>query len=433
MAPTASPEPPLPVPSPTLQATAEPRPAASPTLAATVAEPSPTPLPESPTLVPTLRPLPSPTTRPTTAPTPEPTLEPPTPEPTPEATWVRTIRPTAFRAGPDQNAREFTTAPPESYAQVVERRDGFLLVDYPGDAEGRQPGLAWVKEADVAEISAPSTWRQTRAAVTLWAGPEPGAAAIGAAPAGSFFLDRRVSQDGRRLVAFPGDGAWLPPELVWVDEAALRPAPGPPRQGIPWSFPTVAERREVRMQIPYRSQLDGSVSEGANCGPASIGMVLAAFGQEVDTATLRARAEEYLGLRSPWTGFFVQNLASVVEEFGLRTERLWAGPPFLAPLPAIALRQAFHRWTADEVRQALREGKPVIPQVKFDRLPGRRDARFDGDHYVVLTGLLDEDHVLYHDALDKDGTGFDRVMSMSELLAAWRASDYPLAGFAVSR
>jgi hypothetical protein len=67
-------------------------------------------------------------------------------------------------------------------------------------------------------------------------------------------------------------------------------------------------------------------------------------------------------------------------------------------------------------------------------LPGREGAFYFGDHYIVVTGTLD-DGFLYNDPIDHDGPGWDRVISGERLATAMNTSDqrYARAAFSVSR
>jgi hypothetical protein len=51
-----------------------------------------------------------------------------------------------------------------------------------------------------------------------------------------------------------------------------------------------------------------------------------------------------------------------------------------------------------------------------------------------VTGLVGE-NFLYHDPVDSDGVGYDRIMTTAELARAMQATDrrYTQAGFALTR
>ena len=88
----------------------------------------------------------------------------------------------------------------------------------------------------------------------------------------------------------------------------------------------------------------------------------------------------------------------------------------------------------DDIRAHVRQGQPVIVQVRYRSLPGRGGVYYFGDHYILVTGVVG-DGFLYNDPIDYDGAGWDRVMSGERLARAMDTSDrrYAQAGFAVSQ
>ena len=74
------------------------------------------------------------------------------------ADWLRTVHDSALWSGPSDPAVEFTTLPVGSFLLPRGGSDsGRLLVYYPGDSAGRQPGPAWIAAQDVAP-SGPPPW-----------------------------------------------------------------------------------------------------------------------------------------------------------------------------------------------------------------------------------------------------------------------------------
>src|SRR5262245_59394380 len=67
--------------------------------------------------------------------------------------------------------------------------------------------------------------------------------------------------------------------------------------------------------VPYRSQLDGNPWELSDCGPASLAMVLGAFGKTVPTMEVRGVVND---LQGTWgdtdAGTFIENLAIVAQK-----------------------------------------------------------------------------------------------------------------------
>jgi hypothetical protein len=92
------------------------------------------------------------------------------------------------------------------------------------------------------------------------------------------------------------------------------------------------------------------------------------------------------------------------------------------------------RWSLDDIREQIGLGRPVVVQVRYRSLPGRGNAYYFGDHYLLVTGVV-EGGFLYNDPLNSDGLGWDRVMSADRLKTAMDASDrrYAYAAFAVGR
>jgi uncharacterized protein YvpB len=150
-------------------------------------------------------------------------------------------------------------------------------------------------------------------------------------------------------------------------------------------------------------------------------MAMAAFGVSVPAPRLRAEALDAQRMWGNGTGTLMTALAAVVEGHGLKTH---------------GLRDAagnIDTWSLDDLRGQLRQRRPVVVQVRYRALPGREATRYYGDHYIVITGILD-DGFLYNDPIDFDGAGWDRVISGERLRQAMDATDtrYRYAGFSVS-
>jgi hypothetical protein len=136
---------------------------------------------------------------------------------------------------------------------------------------------------------------------------------------------------------------------------------------------------------PYRSQLDDSIYARSDCGPAVLGMVLAAYGIDEDTLELRQLTHTYQGT---WpavrVGTALQHIAHVAEDFGLATYGLYEDT------------NRFHQWTVDEIGAQVASGRLVIPLVRFGLLPGHEDTGVRWGHYILLYALQD-DGFLYQD------------------------------------
>jgi hypothetical protein len=234
---------------------------------------------------------------------------------------------------------------------------------------------------------------------------------------------------GRRVhVRLPGDGRQVPPAQGWIDAEALARANPPSFTQVPRAYPAILAA-DVRLKVPYRTQLDGSDYEGANCGPTTLGMALEAFGLNVAQPDLRNEVlvSEEFSPDDVDAGSYIWALARVAQSRGLRTHGLYESDG-----------ETLHRWSVDEVRANVRAGRPVIAQVVYRGLPGREDSGYYGDHYVVITGLMGDDFI-YNDPIGgvaaRESPGWDRVMSAEELGRAMRASDRPFAytAFGLSR
>jgi hypothetical protein len=183
--------------------------------------------------------------------------------------------------------------------------------------------------------------------------------------------------------------------------------------------PARAEEARVILNVPYRTQLDGSPYAGSNCGPAVIGMVLAGYGREIPTEDLRGQVND---LQRTWgdfdSGTAIENLAVIARRYGLEPLDLFEG-------------RKLRQWSLDDVRRHLDAGRPVVPQVWYRGLTGREGQRYNGDHYIALIGYAGDEFV-YHDPVDKDGLGPTVRINAGELERAWRESDLPFAALAIA-
>ena len=183
----------------------------------------------------------------------------------------------------------------------------------------------------------------------------------------------------------------------------------------------------VQLQVPYRSQLNGNPWELSDCGPASMAMVLAAYGKVVPTMDVRGVVND---LQGSWgdtdAGTFIETLGLVATRYGLQPIGL-----FKAPGVYKYEDKMLRRWSFAELRAQLDAGHPVIPQVGYRGLPGRERKPYDGDHFIVITGYQGDDFI-YNDPIDKDGVGAQRRISAERLDIAWRNSDFPYAALAIA-
>lgn len=344
------------------------------------------------------------------------------------ARWVETDRATALRSGFDASAAVFTQLPAWSRLRMLASRPDWLEVYYGGDSAARQPGPGWVQASDVGAVGPPSVWLQSNATIPLYAHPGD-SAATQTLPAGSLLqVQQQDPVQGRRIhVASPGNGETTLSAEGWIDTAAVREIPPPAATRVPLGFPLDLSAA-VRLNVPYRGQLDGSSYAEANCGPTALGMVLQGFGVNLPPAQIRGDVLTAQGddPGDDGAGSFVWALAAAAQKHGASVIGLYMQGGNL------------HRWTTADVRQQVDAGHPVILQVRYRDLPGRSASPYLGDHYIVITGVVGNEF-LYNDpiggAAAREAPGWDRVVSEQQLARAMNASDqrFAYSGFALAR
>jgi Peptidase_C39 like family len=183
------------------------------------------------------------------------------------------------------------------------------------------------------------------------------------------------------------------------------------------------------LDVPYRSQLDGSAYALSNCGPTSLSMVLAYYGVDASPGELRTRAMQAQhswidddGGYSDSYGVFVYNLASVADVMGLRSTGLWRreGIRF----------DRLREWQPADLRVEIEADHPVIVQVTYRALPSHSGSSALDDHFIVVHGIVGSDFV-YSDPLSTDGGGSDEMISEDDLAFAMGQASTPRVGFAV--
>ncbi|HEX2172485.1 MAG TPA: C39 family peptidase [Dehalococcoidia bacterium] len=198
-----------------------------------------------------------------------------------------------------------------------------------------------------------------------------------------------------------------------VDPGVAEPLPARSRPA-----PLVLPSSCSRLTIPGRLQLDGSAFQRANCGVASLGMILSATGVEYPTASLRALANR---IQPP--GFYLDGLAwetlvGVASQFGLQSRGLYAGGHY-------------RRWTFQDLRDELTAGHPIITLVHYRSLPVNWHSTSESDHYIVLTGYDGSDFI-YNDPAPMAGTGIDTRLNAADLQDAWDTSSLPGSALALA-
>ena len=345
------------------------------------------------------------------------------------AQWVRNHAETPLRSGPRDDALLFTRLPQWSLLKQIDSRPDWLLVEYGGDGKTREPGPGWVRARDVGGVDPPPVWLTTARAGSLWSTSDARSSQLLDLPTTTLMevVGPDIIQGSRVHVRLPGDGRTVPPAQGWVDGDLLSRARTPSVIDLPRAYPDDV-RADVRLHVPYRTQLDGSDYQESNCGPTALGMALEAFGMNLAPPDLRHQVldAENFDPSDVDAGSFIWALAKVAQGHGVETRGLYDGDGGL------------HHWTLDEIRASVRQGQPVIVQVVYRGLPGREESAYYGDHYIVVTGLLG-DNFLYNDpiggAVAHESPGYDRVITPAQLQRAMRASDrqYAYSAFAVSR
>ena len=341
--------------------------------------------------------------------------------------WVQVQEKMRLLAAPEPGAAAAVEVPRSSYLRVLETRDEWLQVSYGGDGSDRPASTAWVPRGTeaFAATGAPSFVTSTRN-TQLWASPDgkeplaplPRLATLQLARAApSTGEPDLVESNGRVAVRVEAPGR-ADGQVVWVDWDAVAGSASPAERNVPHGLTYSPFAADLRIDVPYRTQLDGSISAAANCGPASIGMTLDSFGISLGTNQIRASALRSMGIWDPFSGTTLESLRDVIESNGLQGLDLKE-------------ERRYKRWTLDDVRAHLRAGHPVIPQLRYRLMPGREWVWVTYDHYVVITGF-DGDEFIYNDPIALGGKG-ERTMTSQQLLRAWMNSDAPGAALAIAR
>jgi Peptidase_C39 like family/Carboxypeptidase regulatory-like domain len=176
-----------------------------------------------------------------------------------------------------------------------------------------------------------------------------------------------------------------------------------------------ATETSLVLGVPFRTQIDGTSFSLVNCGPASLAMVLLAFGLDVDPPSVRDYLNFLVGNYDTEAGTSLYALARIAREAGLSTFGTSSG---------------LQGWTIDAVREHVRAGHPVITLTKYRFLPGHFGSLTDFDHYIVITGLAGEDFV-YNDAAYSTEYGYNLLISPAQLQRAWAASSVPRHAMAI--
>jgi hypothetical protein len=219
----------------------------------------------------------------------------------------------------------------------------------------------------------------------------------------------------RPQVALEPFGLWWSlmgsPTLVFADPTldAEQQAAVDTESALEFEAPSAARGK---LAVPWRTQLDGSRFAGANCGPASLAMILEAFGLQQSVHDLRYRSHSYQGTWGSSTGTALEHLARVSEDFGVPTRGLYDG-------------RRFRSWSIAELREEVRQGHAVMILVKYHILPGHQGSGVGYDHYIVLWDLDGDDFVYNDPAFTRARDGYARRISPGTLERATRSAIIP--------
>jgi hypothetical protein len=335
----------------------------------------------------------------------------------PRVEWAQAHRKSALYADPSTAASRETDVPQWSFLQIIESRPDWLKVTFRGDPAGRPGGTAWIPAADVGAVAQAPRFVTSVQQAQLWSSDAQDASVLATVPRLATLEMAGAERHGRVAVRV-ADPNSQHGRIVWVDWSEVAASHGPPDRDVPLEQTYSPFTTTARLDVPYRTQLDGSISSASNCGPASVSMAIESFGMYVPTAQARVLASRSMGIYDPFSGTTLESLQAVAESFGLQGLDLHENG-------------RYRRWTLDDVRTHLRAGHPVIPQLRYRLMPGREWLWVGYDHYVVITGMVGDDFVI-NDPIGINGHG-ERVLSGQQLLRAWMNSDFPGAAVAIAR
>lgn len=147
-------------------------------------------------------------------------------------------------------------------------------------------------------------------------------------------------------------------------------------------------------------------------------MTLEAYGISVSTHELRLVVNMLQGSSGYDDGTGWQALEAIALDYGL------------APLD-LQNQGIYGNWTAERVREHLREGHPVMILAKYRYLPGNGNAAYGDDHYIMITGLYG-DGFIYNDSAYWGDDGYGLIMDEDVMVRAWGNSLLPMTAMAIA-
>jgi hypothetical protein len=335
----------------------------------------------------------------------------------PRVAWVQAHRKTALFATPDTEAPRQSEIPQWSYLRILESQPNWIKVAFSGDGARRPGGTAWVPANDVGPLDQAPRFVTSVQQAKLWASDVADNDVLAVVPRLATLELAGAERNGRVAVRL-AEGTNGESRLAWLDWADVAASRGPADRDVPLAQTYSPYATVARLDVPYRTQLDGSISSASNCGPTSVAMAIESFGVYVPTAQSRIIAMRAMGINDPFSGTTLESLRTVAETYGLQGLDLHENG-------------RYKKWTLDDVRTHLRAGHPVIPQLRYRMMPGREWLWVGYDHYVVITGMVGDDFII-NDPIGLNGHG-ERVITAQQLLRAWMNSDFPGAAVAIAR
>lgn len=335
----------------------------------------------------------------------------------PRLEWVQAHRKTSLYATPEAGAPRATDIPQWSFLRIVESQPNWLKVSFRSINANAATETAWVPAEDVGAVAQGPRFVTSVQDARLWSSDGPDAESVASVPRLAT-LELAGAEKNGRLAVRVTDPANQDGRVAWVDWQTVSFSRGPLDRDVPIEQTFSPFATTARLDVPYRTQLDGSISSASNCGPTSVSMAIESFGIFVPTAQARAIANRAMGVYDPFGGTTLESLRAVAEAYGLQGLDLHENGKY-------------KRWTLDDVRAHLRAGHPVIPQLRYRMMPGREWIWVGYDHYVVITGMVGDDFII-NDPIGIDGRG-ERVLTAAQLTRAWMNSDFPGAAVAIAR
>ncbi len=196
-------------------------------------------------------------------------------------------------------------------------------------------------------------------------------------------------------------------EYIGLGERLPRTTPAPPLTASTRPAEMAEVEQATRIQVPYRTQFDGSTYAWGNCGVAAISMVMAYYGQSWSTHVVREEINEMTGNWGTEVGVDWRYLQRAVEQRGFRVR----GP--------VDRAGGYQVWTLDDLRNETRQGRPVMLLVHYRSMPGHENDEWWGDHYILFLGLTSEGNVIYHDPGFPGSAGAYRTVDVATFEQAW--------------